>query len=144
MNPICAVVDAARRPLASARRRAPTVPHTTDTAPSRRRRHSTAGATETTGHISVSRTPAPLTIPACNRADTGDGASAVSGSHRCAGTRADRGTHASTSSSATTVVATGGSLAEASSARSTVGNATTATTTATHSAASPLSSTRRT
>jgi hypothetical protein len=144
MYPIWLVVDAASCPLASARTRLATVPETTEALPRTRSRRSTAGTAATSGHSSVRSIPAPLTTPACSSADTGDGASAVSGSHRCAGTRAERGMHARASSRATAAVAGTGRSADASSARSTVGSATTASTTAAHSAASPSSSTRRT
>ena len=97
---------------------------------------------EITGHSSSDKTPTPLTRPACSRALTGDGASAVSGNHRCMGTKALRAIPATTTKSAMAVTHSPGAVATApaSDATSRVPSASPDATTAIHKAASPISS----
>ena len=132
MYPICADVELASLPLTSGRTRIAAVPATavsppTTTSPSR-----TPGAAANTGQSRIASSPMPLTTPACSSAETGEGASAVSGNHRHAGTSADRTIPASASSAGTSHPAAATSLRNPMPSMA-------ISRTAAHSAASPMS-----
>ena len=116
MKPIWPEVDQTRPPFTSVRTSMTAVAKSAVTTPRAKARAIALTDEANTGENRISSTPAPLTTPACNSADTGVGAANVDGNQPWSGTSADRLTPAITRQIATSVSTLSGPIDSASSA----------------------------